>query len=835
MNTYIYAANTDKLRTCVTGTLRAPGTNRLAGTSSGTSTGRKLGRKFTRRPVIAAALFLSALFVASVWIGPLGFTAPYHPSSLGALAGPPTYAVTFNETGLAPGTLWSVVFNGSTSSSTTSNINFTAPNGVYNFSVPHLVGRYPSPADGAITVSGGPYVQPINFSASPEYNVTINETGLPNGTEWIAVLAGTHHISYTNTIVVPQGTGTYNWSVLSVPAPARDGTAGWAAVPFSGIIKVSAAAGFINVTYVRGWNVVVTESGLPSGTTWHLDLNQTSRSSYTSQMTFLLANGTYSFVVPSPLAGPTDTRYIPNALSLPVTVAGANTSAGVTYSTQYYLATIASPLSGGTVLPASQWYNATASVPLSASPASEYVFGGWSGLGNGSYTGSNPTPSITMNGPIEETAVFYGFFRVAFTESGLPAGTQWSVTFNGALQSSTTTSIDFNELDGTYNYSIAPVTGFTTPVYSGKVTVNGADVNVPVPWSQVTYRLNFTESGLPAGTKWSVTVAGTEMNATGTTITFNEPNGSWPYQVGNAAGYTPAPKSGTAVIVGAELNVSIAFTQVLYAVDFTAKGLPAGTPWAVTLNGRTNSSSASTLSFQEPNGSFAFSVGALPGRVASPSSGTVHVAGAPVAQSITWTGPYYAVIFTESGLPSGTNWSVSLNGTLNRSTSTTIGFSEPNGSYGFALGPLGGYISSPSSGTVVVTGSAVSQSIAFRPFTYSVTFQESGLSSGTNWSVTVNGVVLSSTSNSIVAQEPNGTVNYRVGNVSGYSSNIGSGSLLVDGGPKLVTLTFSSTSSNAGPNLLLYGGIAAAVLVVAAVLALLLVRRRRRPEPPKKT
>ena len=41
----------------------------------------------------------------------------------------------------------------------------------------------------------------------------------------------------------------------------------------------------------------------------------------------------------------------------------------------------------------------------------------------------------------------------------------------------------------------------------------------------------------------------------------------------------------------------------------------------------------------------------------------------------------YPVIFTESGLPSGTSWSVTLNGTSQTSSTATIGFEEPNGSY----------------------------------------------------------------------------------------------------------------------------------------------------------
>ncbi len=73
----------------------------------------------------------------------------------------------------------------------------------------------------------------------------------------------------------------------------------------------------------------------------------------------------------------------------------------------------------------------------------------------------------------------------------------------------------------------------------------------------------------------------------------------------------------------------------------------------------------------------------------------------------------YAVQFVESGLPSGTSFSVTLNGATSSSGSGTVSFSEVNGSYSFSIGSVSGYTASPSSGTVVVSGSAVSESVTF--------------------------------------------------------------------------------------------------------------------------
>jgi hypothetical protein len=61
---------------------------------------------------------------------------------------------------------------------------------------------------------------------------------------------------------------------------------------------------------------------------------------------------------------------------------------------------------GGRVSPASGWRNSGAVVSISATPASGYSFSNWVASGNGSYSGTNNPASITMGGPITETAIF---------------------------------------------------------------------------------------------------------------------------------------------------------------------------------------------------------------------------------------------------------------------------------------------------------------------------------------------------------------------------------------------------------------------------------------------
>ena len=163
------------------------------------------------------------------------------------------------------------------------------------------------------------------------------------------------------------------------------------------------------------------------------------------------------------------------------------------------------------------------------------------------------------------------------------------------------------------------------------------------------------------------------------------------------------------------------------------------------------------------------------------------------------TGPSQGVSFGETGLPNGTVWSVSLNGTTRTSSSASIAFSEPSGLYSYSVGPVAGYLASPISGTVVVAATGVSTLISFvassppPPPTYRVSVTETGLGAGTNWSANLAGTATSSRTNTIVFFEPNGSYDLSIPALANYSSNY-SNSVIVGGVPVSVAVTFSSAT-----------------------------------------
>ncbi|EQD72490.1 thermopsin precursor, partial [mine drainage metagenome] len=304
------------------------------------------------------------------------------------------------------------------------------------------------------------------------------------------------------------------------------------------------------------------------------------------------------------------------------------------------------------------------------------------------------------------------------------------------------------------------------------------------------YQVTFTQSGLPAGTTWWVNLTnGVSLRGTGSTVNIPEPNGSYAYSVGTAD-KTYRANGGTFVVNGAPVSLSVTFVRVTYAVSFTEQRLPSGTMWWVNLtNGESFSGTGTSITFSEPNGSYAFLVSA-PGYLAFPATGNFTIAGGSTSRAITFVQATYPVRFTESGLPNGTSWSVTLGGVTQSSTTTVIDFQEPNGSYTYRLASNMPEYGAPG-GSFVVTGSPVFVYVTFTKLTYTVTFSESGLPSGTNWSVTLNGVTSSSTRGSISFVEVNGTFTWSVGVQVGYRATPASGTLTVAGGPVAESIAFA--------------------------------------------
>ena len=353
------------------------------------------------------------------------------------------------------------------------------------------------------------------------------------------------------------------------------------------------------------------------------------------------------------------------------------------------------------------------------------------------------------------------------------------------------------------------------------------------------YTVQFTESVLPTGTTWNITLSGMHYTSDGNIISIQLTPAEYTYSA-MSSNISFLPVTGR-FNVSNNMIVNVQFQEKKYPVTFTETGLPSGTTWYVNISGMASSGPINTTSYTEnlTNGTHDYMIG-TPDRIYEPSpiSSTVKVNGKSQNVSITFTELTYKVTFNETGLLSGTTWYLNLtNGQSFQSATDTISFMEPNGSYHYTISSMEGrtYSSSPLNGTFQISGSSYSNSIMFSEITYQVTFTETGLSAGTEWYIAVDNSSLyaSSLSNNII-DLPNGSY-YITAISTGYSSNFTGTQqhaiLTVSGSSYTVHLTFTKTSSvisssSSSNDLTIVLGTAAGVIVGVAS-GYLLFRKKR--------
>ncbi|MCI4351852.1 MAG: hypothetical protein L3K14_00455 [Thermoplasmata archaeon] len=231
--------------------------------------------------------------------------------------------------------------------------------------------------------------------------------------------------------------------------------------------------------------VTFNEVGLPLGTPWSVTYNGTTMGGTGGTgIVFHEPNGTVPYTVLSPIPGAAGIRYLATPSGGNVVVNGAPVPVPVSYVTQYQFTATASPAAGGTATPASSWSAPGTVIQATATVSPGWAFSSWSGVGSGSYTGTANPASVTLNGPVQETALFILLFAVSFTETGLPSGATWNVTLNGRAESTTTTSITFQLPNGSISYTVSGPAGYSVTPRSGSDTVNGSNLSVQVQFSK---------------------------------------------------------------------------------------------------------------------------------------------------------------------------------------------------------------------------------------------------------------------------------------------------------------------------------------------------------------
>jgi hypothetical protein len=243
--------------------------------------------------------------------------------------------------------------------------------------------------------------------------------------------------------------------------------------------------------------------------------------------------------------------------------------------------------------------------------------------------------SFNVTGNNVEYAVAFApppTFVTTFVATGLPLGAVWTINVSGqpSGQPSSAVSVNLPLKNGSYSY-VARTNDRGYFAASGVFGVDGFAHEIFIAFLPAVYAVTFNESGLPAGSLWGLQILdGPYLSSAGGQLNWSAVNGTYNYTVlAEPAGWTAGPfTQGQISVNGSAASLSIHFTQVEYAVTFSMSGLPAIASWGVSLDGATaNFTTASTLSFSLPNGTYTYTVSVPAGWSASPTSGSFSVTG----------------------------------------------------------------------------------------------------------------------------------------------------------------------------------------------------------------
>ncbi|MGC8558542.1 MAG: hypothetical protein ACP5NC_06080, partial [Nitrososphaeria archaeon] len=291
-------------------------------------------------------------------------------------------------------------------------------------------------------------------------------------------------------------------SVINRNATAITNITGTAPISIvSGIeldVKVSTAVGFTNLTFTNPSINSLTKMLYWNGSGW------------TMAQSIRVVNHTISGLIPNEYLNGTPVFIgVPFSFSLSVSpnsatvTQGSSTTATVTSTLISGSSTVSLSASGQpsgisisfTPTSGSPTFSSTMTVSVGANvPAGTYPI-------TVTATGGGVTHTATFDLTVTSPTVTpppTATYTVTFQESGLPSGTQWSATLDGATESATGSSITFTGIPaGTYSWNITPSVMVGTVNYvavqgSGTVSVSGATTVSVKYMPQITVPANET-------------------------------------------------------------------------------------------------------------------------------------------------------------------------------------------------------------------------------------------------------------------------------------------------------------------------------------------------------
>jgi Galactose oxidase, central domain len=260
------------------------------------------------------------------------------------------------------------------------------------------------------------------------------------------------------------------------------------------------------------------------------------------------------------------------------------------------------------------------------------------GLWSRTSSGGSGTPEARYGASLVYDPSISGDLLVGGTSASGPRSSEWkfsggswtALSFTTAPRARYAEAMTYDPLDGVVLLLSGAASG-TPGLLGDEFTFSGAS------WSQVDFPALFTETGLPTGDAWSVSIGAGNVTSAGTSVLLLLPSDPYAWSIAPPANWFAENGLTTGqfvVTTGSEFSQAISFGPG-YQVSFKESDLPKGTDWTVVFEGVSKGATGGTISFNEPNGSYSFTVSAAE-YTASPSSGKVSVAGQAVVVRVSF-------------------------------------------------------------------------------------------------------------------------------------------------------------------------------------------------------
>jgi hypothetical protein len=268
-----------------------------------------------------------------------------------------------------------------------------------------------------------------------------------------------------------------------------------------------------------------------------------------------------------------------------------------------------------------------------------------------------------------------------------------------------------------------------------------------------------------------------------------------------------------------ETHAAVSSTAT-YTLTFNEHGLPHNASWSVTIGNKTYKSWTNVIVYSG-YGNTSYKINAPKGFISNFVSGTVNLID-NITINITFSAKYPGIIFVEYNLPMNFTWSVTLGNHTIKTNDTYIYFMNITG--GFWYKAMANASIYRQVNGFIYYKNITEIYINFTKAIYEVIFVPSGTPAYQQISVTINNQTQTGTY--VIFYLPNGTYNYTVSQVPGYSTSMSSGVVIVSG----TTITIIPFTQNEFLYQQTQNEVAALTVIAAGILALViyLAKGRRR-------